>query len=639
MCCCCGESGGHRRPEYERNLAGDFFHRFRTDYPLCAASLLFFGTLAAGLVTELPAPVRIGGYLTAWLLVIVKLFPELREQLRRKQFFNEFTLMIAATAGAFWLGEYAEGAAVILFYSVGEMFQELAVDHARNSVLSMLDFSGDRIRVHRDGGTVAVTVREAAAGDVVTLAPGEKVPLDGELLSASAVMNTSAVTGEPVPAEMECGARLYAGMINGGRACEMRVTACWEEGSTAKILHNIEEAAERKSRVQRFITRVAAVYTPYVFGLAVLITILPALFAREYEFSVWFGRALIFLVISCPCALVVSIPLGYFGGIGLASKNGLFFKGANYLDVVTRLTCIAFDKTGTLTKGILSVKRTVTLPGAPEWLPFVIALESGSNHPAAQAVARLGEGMRGLPEIVEAEELPGMGLRGISGDTEILAGNRRLFESRRIALPEVESDLNCVFVALNGTPVGYFLLDDVVKEETAEALERLRGEGIRTVLLSGDREATARRVAESLGIEEVHAELLPDDKRTVLRELKKESATVAFVGDGINDAAVLAESDLGIAIGKNGSDLAIDAADLVIRDGDLRRIDLAIRIGRRTRAVVWQNIVFAFTVKAAVLILGAFGAATMWEAVFADVGVALLAILNAVRIQRSELEL
>lgn len=336
---------------------------------------------------------------------------------------------------------------------------------------------------------------------------------------------------------------------------------------------------------------------------------------------------------------MVSIPLGYFGGIGLASKNGLFFKGANYLDVVTHLTCIAFDKTGTLTKGILTVKRTVTLPGAPEWLPFVIALESGSNHPAAQAVARLGEGMRGLPEIVEAEELPGMGLRGISGDTEILAGNRRLFESRRIALPEVESDLNCVFVALNGTPVGYFLLDDVVKEETAEALERLRGEGIRTVLLSGDREATARRVAESLGIEEVHAELLPDDKRTVLRELKKESATVAFVGDGINDAAVLAESDLGIAIGKNGSDLAIDAADLVIRDGDLRRIDLAIRIGRRTRAVVWQNIVFAFTVKAAVLILGAFGAATMWEAVFADVGVALLAILNAVRIQRSELEL
>ena len=607
MCCCCGESGGHRRPEYERNLAGDFFHRFRTDYPLCAASLLFFGTLAAGLVTELPAPVRIGGYLTAWLLVIVKLFPELREQLRRKQFFNEFTLMIAATAGAFWLGEYAEGAAVILFYSVGEMFQELAVDHARNSVLSMLDFSGDRIRVHRDGGTVAVTVREAAAGDVVTLAPGEKVPLDGELLSASAVMNTSAVTGEPVPAEMERGARLYAGMINGGRACEMRVTACWEEGSTAKILHNIEEAAERKSRVQRFITRVAAVYTPCVFGLAVLITILPALFAREYEFSVWFGRALIFLVISCPCALVVSIPLGYFGGIGLASKNGLFFKGANYLDVVTHLTCIAFDKTGTLTKGILSVKRTVTLPGAPEWLPFVIALESGSNHPAAQAVARLGEGMRGLPEIVEAEELPGMGLRGISGDTEILAGNRRLFESRRIALPEMESDFNCVFVALNGTPVGYFLLDDVVKEETAEALERLRGEGIRTVLLSGDREATARRVAESLGIEEVHAELLPDDKRTVLRELKKESATVAFVGDGINDAPALKAATVGIAMGGVGSDIAVDAADIVLVDDEIRELPHLVAMSVRMMRTIRLNLIFSMTLNLVAITLAILG--------------------------------
>lgn len=639
MGCCCGELGEHCHQGGGRSLAADFFHRFRTDYSLCAASLLFFGTLAAGCVMELPPPVRTGGYLTAWFLVIVKLLPELWEQICRKQFFNEFTLMIAATAGAFYLGEYAEGAAVILFYSVGEMFQELAVDHARDSVLNMLDSSGDRIRVRRGGEIVAVTVREAVDGDVVTLAPGEKVPLDGELLSISAVMNTSAVTGEPVPAEMERGSRLYAGMINGGRACEMRVTACWEESSTAKILHNIEEAAERKSRVQRFITRVAAVYTPCVFGLAVLITVLPALFVREYEFSVWFGRALVFLVISCPCALVVSIPLGYFGGIGLASKNGLFFKGANYLDVVTHLTCIAFDKTGTLTKGTLSVKRTVTLDGPEDWLPFAVALESGSNHPAAQAVACLGAGMRELPEITEVEELPGMGLRGVSGSTEILAGNRRLFESRGIALPEIDSELNCVFVALNGTPAGYFLLDDTVKEEAAEALKSLRGEGIRTVLLSGDRVAAARRVAELLGIEDVHAELLPDGKRTVLRELKKESATVAFVGDGINDAAVLAESDLGIAIGKNGNDLAIDAADLVIRDGDLRRIVLAIRIGRRTRTVVWQNIVFAFVVKAAVLILGAFGAATMWEAVFADVGVALLAILNAVRIQRSGPEL
>lgn len=638
MACCCECGGGASRPR-NMNLMQDFKRSFFTDYPLLASSILFLGMLSAGAVAELPESVRFGGYLIVWLLTAGKLLPGLWEQFRRKQFFNEFTLMIAATVGAFYLGEYAEGAAVMLFYSLGELFQELAVEHARESVLRMLDTSGDRILVRRDGRSISIPVKEAEAGDVITLAPGGKVPLDSELLSESAVMNTSAVTGESMPAEMERGGKLYAGMINGSRECEIRVAARWEDGSTAKILHNIEEAAERKSRIQRFITRVAAVYTPCVLALAVMITVLPAFFVQDYEFATYFGRGLIFLVISCPCALVVSIPLGYFGGIGLASKNGLFFKGANFLDVASRLNCIAFDKTGTLTKGVLSVERTVTLPGAPEWLPLAVALEMKSNHPAAQAIACSGGGLQDLPPVSDVEELPGMGLRGVSGTTSILAGNRRLFELREIALPEVESELNCVFVALNGAVAGYFLLDDTIKEEAPEALARLRRDGIRTALLSGDRKASANRVAESLGIKEVYAELLPMEKRAALHELKKESENVAFVGDGINDAAVLAESDLGIAIGRNGSDLAIDAADLVIRDGDLRRIDLAIRIGRRTRSVVWQNIIFAFAVKAIVLVLGASGDATMWEAVFADVGVALLAILNAVRIQRAEMPL
>ena len=641
-CCCkdCCDHGSVSAEEREAGLLRDFLQKFTADRSLLTASVLFLALMLAGCFLELPKAGRFGGYFAAWLLTAWKLLPELWEECKEKNFFNEFTLMIVATAGAFWLGEYAEGAAVILFYSIGELFQDLAVDHARDSVLKMLDTSGDRIRVRRNGKEMNVSVKEAQPGDVVTLAPGEKVPLDGDLLSGSAVMNTSAVTGESLPVEMEQGAKLYAGMINGGRECELRVSASWEQSSTAQILHNIEEASERKSKVQRFISKAAAIYTPCVIGLAVLITVVPALFVKDYSFPVYFGRALIFLVISCPCALVVSVPLGYFGGIGLASKYGLFFKGANYLDVVSKLNCVAFDKTGTLTKGELSVQSAETFPGADSsWRAMAVALESKSNHPAALAIARSGADLAEVPQASGVEELPGMGLRGTVNGAEVLAGNRRLFDSRGIALPEQKSDLNCVYVAVNGRASGCFLLDDSLKEEAEEALKRLHGEGIRSALLSGDRKSAAERVANALGIHEVHAELLPGDKRSVLRGLKRNAGHVAFVGDGINDAAVLADSDLGIAIGKNGSDLAIDAADLVIRDGDLRRIHLAMRIGRATRSVVWQNIILAFAVKAAVLILGAWGLATLWEAVFADVGVAILAILNAVRIQRMKMDL
>lgn len=642
MSCCkdCCDHGSVSAEEREAGLLRDFLQKFTADRLLLTASVLFLALMLAGCFLELPKAVRFGGYFAAWLLTAWKLLPELWEECKEKNFFNEFTLMIIATAGAFWLGEYAEGAAVILFYSIGELFQDLAVDHARDSVLKMLDTSGDRIRVRRNGKEMNVSVKEVQPGDVVTLAPGEKVPLDGELLSGSAVMNTSAVTGESLPVEMEQGAKLYAGMINGGRECELRVSASWEQSSTAQILHNIEEASERKSKVQRFISKAAAIYTPCVIGLAVLITVAPALFVKDYSFPVYFGRALIFLVISCPCALVVSVPLGYFGGIGLASKYGLFFKGANYLDVVSKLDCVAFDKTGTLTKGELSVQSAETFPGADSsWRAMAVALESKSNHPAALAIARSGADLAEVPQTSGVEELPGMGLRGTVNGAEVLAGNRRLFDSRGIALPEQKSDLNCVYIAVNGKPSGCFLLDDTLKEEAEDALKRLHDEGIRSALLSGDRKATADRVANALGIHEVHAELLPGDKRSALRDLKTNAGHVAFVGDGINDAAVLAESDLGIAIGKNGSDLAIDAADLVIRDGDLLRIHLAMRIGRATRSVVWQNIILAFAVKAAVLILGAWGLATLWAAVFADVGVAILAILNAVRIQRMKMDL
>lgn len=641
-CCCkdCCDRGSVSAEEREAGLLRDFLRKFTADRSLLTASVLFLALMSAGCFLELPKAVRFGGYFAAWLLTAWKLLPELWEECKEKNFFNEFTLMIVATAGAFRLGEYAEGAAVLLFYSIGELFQDLAVDHARDSVLKMLDTSGDRIRVCRNGKEMNVSVKEAQPGDVVALAPGEKVPLDGELLSGAAVMNTSAVTGESLPVEMERGAKLYAGMINGGRECELRVSASWEQSSTAQILHNIEEASERKSKVQRFISKAAAIYTPCVIGLAVLITVLPALFVKDYSFSDGFERALIFLVISCPCALVVSVPLGYFGGIGLASKYGLFFKGANCLDTVSKLDCVAFDKTGTLTKGELSVQSVETFPGAdPSWRAMAVALESKSNHPAAQAIARSGADLAETPQANGVEELPGMGLRGTVNGAEVLAGNRRLFDSRGIALPEQKSDLNCVYVAVNGRASGCFLLDDSLKEEAEEALKRLHGEGIRSALLSGDRKSAAERVANALGIHEIHAELLPGDKRSVLRGLKRNAGHVAFVGDGINDAAVLADSDLGIAIGKNGSDLAIDAADLVIRDGDLRRIHLAMRIGRATRSVVWQNIILAFAVKAVVLILGAWGLATLWEAVFADVGVAILAILNAVRIQRMKMDL
>lgn len=622
---------------HSTGLAGGFLRELLGHKVLVLDLAIFLAFFVAGFIFEIPRGVLSAGYFAAWLLAIWGLLPEMAREFRDGNIFNEFTLMIIASGGAFYLGEPAEGAAVLVFYSIGELFQDMAVDHARESIVKMLDTSGDRIRVARGGASIETTVKEALPGDEVTLAPGEKAPLDGRLVSGSAVMNTAAVNGEPVPSELSAGDRIYAGMVNTSRECRMVVTSSWQEGSTSKILDSIQEASGRKSNVQRFMTRFASIYTPCVILLAVLVAAIPIAFGADAGASI--QRGLVFLVVSCPCALVVSIPLGYFGGIGLASRNQLLFKGANYLDIASKINVVAFDKTGTLTRGELTVAETRSFPGAPGgWEEAAAALESRSTHPAAQAIANCSasEGISAAGEASDVEELPGMGLKGVVDGHEVLAGNARLFESRGIALPDVDSDLNCVFIAVDGRPAGCFLLDDALRPEAQAALDELFKAKVKTALLTGDRKASATRVAKRLGIDEVHAELMPGDKRDVLRKLKEgEGSVVAFVGDGINDAAVLAEADIGIAVGKNGSDLAIEAADLVIRDGDLRRIPMAMRIGSATRRVVWQNIALAFAVKIAVMGLSCLGEATLWEAVFADVGVALLAILNAVRIQNS----
>nr|WP_255495392.1 heavy metal translocating P-type ATPase [Dysgonomonas sp. 521] len=584
--------------------------------------------------------IRIGWYILAYIPVAYPVLKEAIETIRQKDFFTEFTLMLVATLGAFFIGEYPEGVAVMLFYAIGELFQNSAVNKAKRNIKALLDVRPDTAVVERNGSYETVPPEIVKIDEIIQVKAGEKVPLDGIMISPSSSFNTSALTGESKPKTISEGETVLAGMLNVDKVITIKVTKKYEDSSLARILEMVQDATSRKAKTELLIRRFAKIYTPIVFALAVLITAIPYFIVNDYIFQDWLYRALVFLVISCPCALVVSIPLGYFGGIGAASKAGILFKGANYLDLMTKVNTVVMDKTGTLTKGVFDVQEVVAVDNIDkdELVGVVAAMEKFSNHPIAKAIVAFTRSKTDNYLASDIEEISGHGLIGKVNGKEVLVGNNKLMKRFNIDY-DIRVDFiveTIVIAAIDGKYAGYITIADEVKEDAVDAIKNMHANGIdKIVMLSGDKASITEKVASILGIDNAYGDLLPEDKVKHLEGMKiDKSNIIAFVGDGINDAPSLALSDVGIAMGGMGSDAAIEVADIIIQTDQPSKIATAVKIAKSTRQVVIQNIILAFTVKILVLILGGFGLATMWEAVFADVGVSLLAILNAVRILR-----
>ncbi len=554
--------------------------------------------------------------------------------------YNEFVLMSVATLGAFLIGEYEEGVAVMLFYVVGELFQEAAVNKAKRSIEALLKVQVEEVNVVENGNSVTKHPKDVNIGQIIQTKPGQKIALDGELISDYATLNTSALTGESVPDTKQKGDMVLAGMVNLNTLVEIKTTSTYEDTKLSKILKLVQDAVGRKAKTQLLISRLAKVYTPIVFWLAVALVVMPFFFLGDaYEFQKWFERALIFLVISCPCALVISIPLGYFGGIGAGSRNGILFKGSNFLDLMTKVDTVVMDKTGTLTKGVFEVQDVVSVDFDKILLLELTAiLESHSTHPIAEAVVKYSKIDNKVVKTTHVEEISGHGMKGSIGDYEVLAGNIKLLEKFNILYDEAlkQNTETIVVVAINQKYAGYISIADTIKDDAKEAVTALHNikQVKEIVMLSGDKQSVVDKIASQLGIDKAIGGLLPEDKIAEVEKLKAQGKTVAFVGDGINDAPVITLSDVGLAMGGLGSDAAIETADVVIQTDQPSKIATAIKIGNATNTIIWQNIGLALGVKVLVLTLGALGMATLWEAVIADVGVALLAILNAVRIQK-----
>lgn len=582
--------------------------------------------------------VKVVWYTVAYVPVGLPVLKDAWKSIAKGEIFSEFLLMGIATIGAFAIGQYAEGVAVMLFYSVGEIFQSLAVKGAKANIKSLLDQRPDEVSVLRNNQFQIVRAVHAGIGDIIQLRHGEKLGLDGDLLSESASFNTAALTGESKPDIKYKDEPVLAGMINLDQVVQVRVTAEYKDSKLSRILELVQNATTQKAPTELFIRKFAKVYTPIVVYLAAGICLLPYFFISDYVFVDWLYRALVFLVISCPCALVISIPLGYFGGIGAASKNGILFKGSNFLDVMANIQHVVMDKTGTLTEGVFEVQEIIfdKAFNQSEVLKMVCALESHSTHPVATAIQHYVGPVKEDIQFTDIKEIAGHGLTAKVDGKELLVGNFKLMQKFNISFPinPARIVLTTVAVAFNKNFVGYITIADKIKEGAKEAIDQLHNVNVKATMLSGDKTAVVKYVADTLGIKNAFGDLLPEDKLNKLKEIKAHNQTVAFVGDGVNDAPVIAFSDAGIAMGGLGSDATIETADIVIQDDKPGKIPMAIAIGKQTKRIVWQNITMAFGVKAIVLVLGAGGLATMWEAVFADVGVALLAILNAVRIQK-----
>lgn len=610
--------------------------------------VISFSLLLAGIIMDqmevsfFKGFLRFSWYLVSYLYVGLPVLLKAYRSILKGEVFNEFFLMSIATIGAFAIGEYAEGVAVMLFYFVGELFQDAAANRTKTSIQALLDIRSDETTVIRDGIAQVVKPEEVQIDEIIRIKVGEKVSLDGVLLSKEAAFDTAALTGESKPDTKRTGEEVLAGMINLNTVCEIRVTAQYADTKLSHILTMIQDATARKSKTQLFITRFAKIYTPIVVVLAALLTFLPALFVENYVFQDWLYRGLVFLVISCPCALVISVPLGYFGGIGLASRNGILFKGSNYLDVMTEIDTVVMDKTGTLTKGVFEVQEVAPHQiDSADLLRYTASLEAHSTHPIATAITAYVN--QRFPdstwEAHEVEEIAGHGLKGMVNGKTIWAGNTKLLDKFGITYPEAVQNIveSIVVVGIDQQYAGYITVADEIKEDAKQAIEQLHDMGIKTVMLSGDKTTIVEKVAKELGMDTAFGNLLPDDKVRHVEELKKQGRKIAFTGDGINDAPVLALSDAGLAMGGLGSDAAIETADIVIQNDQPSRIPLAINISKKTRKIVIQNIALAIGVKVIVLALGALGEANLWAAIFADVGVSLIAIFNSVRIQYAKI--
>lgn len=582
--------------------------------------------------------IRIIWYAIAYLPVGFPVLKEGWESIKKGDVFTEFFLMSIATIGAFIIGEYPEGVAVMLFYAVGELFQSAAVNRAKSNIKALLDVRPNEALVYRNNDYSSVNPEKVEIGEKVQVRVGEKVPLDGVLLSVKGSFNTAALTGESKPNTITKGEKVFAGSINMDGVIEIETTKEFKDSSIARILDMVQNATARKSKTELFIRKFARIYTPIVVFLAIGVTILPYFFVDDYVFRDWLYRALIFLVISCPCALVISIPLGYFGGLGAASKNGILFKGASFLDAITKVNILVMDKTGTVTKGVFKIKKVKAIDWEEtEFMKYLMAMEEQSTHPIAKAILEYKADVK-VFNATEVSEIAGKGLKGTVNGKTVLVGNKALMTVNNIEVAKETDNIveSIVLVAIDEKFAGYVVIADELKDDAKETITNLHKVGIsKIMMLSGDKNSITQKVASELNIENAKGGLLPEDKLNEVEILKQNPKNkIAFIGDGINDAPVLATSDVGIAMGGLGSDVAIETADVIIQTDQPSKVIKAIKIGRSTRKIVWQNIGLAFGVKVIVLILGAGGLATMWEAVFADVGVALLAILNAVRLQR-----
>lgn len=558
--------------------------------------------------------------------------------------FDENFLMTVASIGAMIIGEYSEGAAVMIFYQTGELFQSVAVGKSRQSISDMMDINPEFANVERNGEVAEVDPDEVAVGEIVVIKPGERIPLDGEVISGSSGLNTAALTGESAPREVTVGDEVISGCVNTDGLLKIRVTKPYSDSTVAKILELVENSSESKAKTENFITRFARVYTPIVVISAAMLAVLPSviigLSKGDWQWGTWVYRALTFLVVSCPCALVISVPLSYFGGIGGASRRGIMIKGANYLEQLDKAKTFVFDKTGTLTKGSFAV--TEKCPegiSESELLLYCAAAEQISNHPIARSIVAAARATGDIPKAENAAEIAGFGVEAQVGGKKISVGNARLMARVGARVSETEKAGTVVYCAVDGEYRGYVLVSDEIKENSRAALSELKALGAeKTVMLTGDRKVTAQAVSSAIGLDEVRFQLLPDGKVAALEEIyaaKPAKSTLVYVGDGMNDAPSLARADVGIAMGGLGSDAAIEAADIVLMNDDIANLPLAVRIARKTRRIVTQNIVFALGVKIAVLVLAAFGIGNMWLAVFADVGVSVIAILNAMRCMRT----
>lgn len=632
-CCCSGGCSCHSHHDHHES------HGMQAWLPVLITALLFGGGLIAEHLFAQTLPARIL-YALAYLPVGWPVWKHAWNGMRHGDWFNEFVLMALATVGAFCIGEFAEAVAVMLFYTIGEEFQERAVRQAQSHIDSLLDMKEQQVEVFRNGAWTHDLPEQIQVNETIRLHAGNQIPLDGILLSDKGRFNTAALTGESVPQSKHCGDALLAGMINEEHVIEMQVTHRYEDSARARILELVREARSRKSATELMIRRLARVYTPTVFVLALLIAVLPPLFLADAQITDWVYRALIFLVISCPCALVISIPLAYFSGIGAASRQGILFKGASFMDRFPHLKAIVFDKTGTLTYGDFTVLEAHLEAGAPDnALNLACSLEQLSSHPVAHAITEYGKKQH-LPLLPaeQVREVAGKGLTGIVDGHTLEMGNAHLLTAHHLPIPEEVAQRieTVIYLLIDGTYAGYFLIADRIKEDAAHTIQQLKRAGIgQTVMLSGDKQQLAEKVGKEIGIDRIYGDLLPEDKVKHIERIKTETQDeMAYVGDGINDTPSLALSSIGIAMGKNGSEAAIETADVILQTDHPERIVTALRISQATRRIVWQNIILALGVKLAVLLLGAFGVANMWEAVFADVGVALLAVLNSIRLLR-----